>query len=316
MKRLFALAMMVGVALSSQAQVGNLVGRAIKKKVEQTVEKKVEDALGVKRQQDVQSIEAQPSKETGKDRGESKMPTPEEVMAMVPQLPTPHQLAEYVCEANRANPRTLKMMTNPTTTFLAKMVTAAASGYVVTMNGTTPGGIYSYDEHLLKRLGITQEQYDAMSEEEQQEVAKKYADELQELYLHTAEHLSSDEGYKLLMDEYSKVEKEINEAYEKADEECRTIWKSECGDKSTLTENDRCNYYNKAVPVQYKAVLQAMKARKDRQLPIAKKMDEYVQEMAKRYPDEVFPGFYNQGGLCATAYVSDAARLTSLSDPQ
>lgn len=316
MKKVFVLMMVLAVTIGSQAQIGNLVGRAVKKKLEQTVEQKVENALGVKNQDQAKEPEATEKNEPKTSSDKNRIPTPEEVMGMVPQLPSPQQLADYSCEKNRANPRTLKMVANPTTAFLAKMVAASASGYVVTMNGSNPGGIYTFDEQLLKEFGITQEQYDAMSEEEQQQLSIKYASELQDRYLRTAERLASDEGYNRLMEEYSKIEDEINTIYSQADEQCRTMWEKTYGNNAHPNENDVCSYFNQTIPIQYKAVIEVMKIRKTRQLNVAKKMDDYVQDLAKRHPNEIYPGFYNQGGICATSYVSDAARLTTLSDPR
>lgn len=301
--------MMVGVVLSSQAQIGNLVGRAIKKKVEQTVEKKMEDALGLNNES-VKPAQTPPSEEK-----ERRMPTAEEVMGMVPQLPNEQQVAEYLCESNRAKPRTLKMLANPTTAFLTKMVAASASGYAVTMSGSKQGTVYNYDEQLLKEFGITQEQFDAMSEEEQKEMSVKFASELQDRYLRTAEYLSNDKTYRQLMDEYNAVEKRINTMYEEADLQCNTLWKNEFSDKDQHDENMLCSYFDQAVPVLYKAVIVAMQLRKEKQLPIAKKMDDYVQELARKNPEKVYAGFYNQGGLCATSYISDAARLTTITKP-
>lgn len=155
-----------------------------------------------------------------------------------------------------------------------------------------------------------------MSEDEQKELATKFAAELQDRYLRTAEKLAADEEYNKLMEKYTAIEDEIQKKYDEADSLCREFWKQNYGAKENPSENDMCEYFRKAVPMQYKPVIEAMKTRKARQLPIAKQMDEYVQKLAKIYPTEVYAGFYNQGGICATAYVSDAARLTMLSDPR
>lgn len=315
MKKVVVLLMAVAFAMSSQAQIGKLVGGAVKKKLEQTVEKKVDEALGVKTQtadDKVMKEDRVKDKESDKDR----IPTPEEVMGMVPQLPSSQQLAEYACEQNRANPRTLKMLANPTTTFLAQMVGATASSYVVMMSGGNGGSVYSFDEQLLKEFGITEEKYDAMSEEEQKDLSMKYAAELQDRYLKTAEFLANDKGYNNLLEKYNEINKEIEKTYEEADKMCREMWESQYGAKEKPTEADMCDYFGKAVPIQYKAVITAMKMRKGQQLSVAKEIDVYVQKLARTHPSEVYSVFYNQGGVCAASYISDAARLTSLSDPR
>ena len=208
------------------------------------------------------------------------------------------------------------MLTNPMTTFLTKMAMAAASGYVTMMNNSGSGAVFYYDKELLEELSISEERYEAMSDQEKEALAREYSVQLQERYIRTAEMLGNDNGYQKLSDSYNKIEEEIEAIYSKADENCKAIWEKNYAGKKQVTENDMCSYYNDAVPVYYKAVTEAMKIRKSRQLPIAKEIDEYVQKLAKSHPREVYAGFYNQGGLCATSYVADAARLMSISDPR
>lgn len=249
------------------------------------------------------------SQSTQVESDEDHIPTPEEVMAMVPKIPTFQQLSEFLCEQSRENPRTLKLLANPTTTFLTQMAIASANGYVTMFAGNNT--IYSMDEQLRKDLGITDEQYDAMSEEEQQTLARKYAAELEERYARTVEVLANDEKYTKLMEQYTAIEDEIGKLHSDADEACAKIWK----DKYAAS-GDICSYYRDAVPVYYKAVMQGLEIRKTRQLAVAKQIDARVQTLAKQQPKNVYAGFYNQGGLCATAYVTDAALLTSVNDPR
>ena len=293
----------IGLSVGTQAQLGGLVRQAVKAGVEQR--------LGVKKTQPNQVQNQESVKED-----EDHVPTPEEVMAMVPPIPQPQRLAEYACEQHRANPRALKMLANPTTSFFTQMMVATASGYVVMMGGAKAGSVYNFDEQLLNEFGISQEKYEAMSEEEQRELANRYATELQERYLSTAERLASDEGYNKLMDQYMAIENEIQKRYDEVDSLCREMWQKNYGDKENRTESDVCEYFKMAMPMQHATVIEVMKMRKARQLEVAKKMDEYVQKLAKLHPTEIYSGFYNQGGICATAYVTDAARLTTLSEPR
>lgn len=316
---------LVAVALAANAQFDNLLGtvrRKVEKKVEQKVEQKTDEvldnALGIKRkpakgQSTTSGTEAAAQQA---EADESHIPTPEEVMEMVPAMPSYQKLAEYACEKNKSKPNTLKMLANPTTAFMTQMAVAAASGYVVMMGAGQPGSIYALDEQLLADLGISEEQYESMSEAEKEQLARKYATELQDRYIKTAEKLASDAGYTKLMDQYNAIESEIAALYEKAEADCSDLWQQRYGGKESATEADMCNYFKEAVPIQYKAVNEAMKIRKDRQLSVAKQIDEYVQSLAKRYPKEVYAGFFNQGGLCATSYVGDAARLMTVSDPR
>lgn len=311
MKKVLTLVMALAVAFGSQAQIGSLIGGAVKKGIQNSVEKKVDEALGVKNNK--QNDDAQPQQNDNKSNQvkeeEDHIPTPEEVMAMVPKIPTFQQLSEYLCEANSENPRTLKLLANPTTTFLTQMTVALASGYATTF--ASNGTIYTMDEQLRKDLGITEEQYDAMSEEEQQALARKYAAELEERYARTVETLAQDDKYIKLLDQYNELEDQISKLHNDADAECAKIWKEKYSD-----QNNICAYYRDAVPVYYKAVLQGMDIRKKQQLAVAKQIDERVQTLAKQQPKNVYAGFYNQGGVCAIAYVSDAALLTTISDPR
>lgn len=328
MKKFTVLFFAMALFFGAQAQIGNLgnaVRRSVEKKVEQKAKQKAEqeidkaldNAFGLnKKQESREQTEAQDPKEEGRESKEGQIPTPEDVMAQVPPLPSFQNIADFLCEQNRENPRTLKLMTNPTTAFITKMGLAAASGYVTMMNNSGAGAIYGYDEALFEELGISEEQYNEMSEKEIEELSQKYAVELQERYLRTAEMLGSDEKYQNMLTKYNDIEKEIEEIYNKADESCAAIWKKTGGSKQKATESDMCSYYNEAVPVYYKAVTEAMKIRKSRQLAIGKKIDDYVQTLAKERRGEVYAGFYNQAGLCATSYVADAARLMSISDPR
>ena len=319
MKKALILLVALGLTFGSQAQIGNLVGSAVKKGIQKSVEKKVEqtvdEKLGVRDTKQIRTIDEEKRSVEEKEK-KNKVPTPEEVMGMVPQIPSAQQLAEYACEQNRANPRTLKMLANPTAAFSAKMIAAMASGYVTMMGSSKEGSIYAFDEQLLKEFGISEEKYEAMSEEEQQELANKYAAELQDRYIRTAEHLQGDAEYNKLMDKYIEVEKEISAVYDRADADCLELWKKSGYEAKAPSENQVCDYFKEAVPIQYNAVLVVMKMRKTKQLDIAKQIDRRVQQMAKEQPGEVYAGFYNQGGICATSYVSDAARLTSLSTPR
>lgn len=325
MKKFTVLFLAMALFVGAQAQFGNLgnaVRRGVEKKVEQKVKQKVEqdvdkaldDAFGLNKKQESQVQNEKPVQtEEGK---EGQIPTPEEVMALVPQLPSYQNIADFLCEQNRENPRTLKLMANPMTAFLTKMAVAAASGYVTMVNNSGAGAIYGYDEALFEELGITEDSYNNMSDKEKEALSQKYALELQERYIRTAEMLGNDEKYQNMLDDYNKIESEIEDNYNKAEEKCRAIWDRIRGGKQNTTESDMCNYYNEAVPVYYKAVTEAMKIRKERQLRSAKKIDDYVHMLAKERRGEVYAGFYNQAGLCATSYVADAARLTSISDPR
>lgn len=334
MKKISVLLLALALVFGAQAQfgrIGNAVKKGVEKGVEKTVEKKaqqkaeqevgraLDNAFGIKQQPTEAKVQKENLDKEDSPKSETKegqIPTPEEVMATVPQLPSYQNIAEYLCEQNRENPRTLKMLTNPMTKFLTQMGLAAASGYVTMMSANGTGALYYYDEALLEELGIEGEKYENMSEKEKEALAQQYAAELQERYMRTAEMLGSDDKYQKMLNDYTAIDKEIEEIYNKAEESCKALWSGKYAGKSKVSENDMCDYYGEAVPVYYKAITEAMKIRKDRQLGIAKDIDTYVQDLAKERRGEVYAGFYNQGGLCATSYVADAARLMSIPDPR
>ena len=312
MKKIVFLLSLLLAASVSQAQVGSLIGKKIKEKAEQTLN----SALGGDKQAD-QTQKADTKNNTATTKADdSDELTPEKVMAMVPTMPNPQQLSDYLCESHRANPRTLKMLANPTTSYLTQLAVAGAGGYASMASQNGYGGYYNFDEQLLKEFGITQEQYDAMSEEEQQDIALKFAGEMQDRYYKTIERLGQDEGYQKLIEKYNAVEDRISKMYSDADSVALAMWQSKYGSKDKPTEDDLCNYYRQAMPSFYQTVVQAMRIRKTEQLGIAKQVDAYVQTLAKRYPNEVYAGLYSQSSICAASYVADAARVTSLSDPR
>lgn len=311
MKRIVILLSMLMVVSLTQAQIGSAIGKKLKEKAAQTIS----GALGGNQTQSQTETTTTVSDKSKTSDGSDEL-TPEKVMAMVPTMPNPQQLAEYLCEANRANPRTIKMLANPTTSFIAQLGVAGAGGYASMASQNGYGGFYNFDEQLLTEFGITPEQYEAMSEEEQQQIALKYAGEMQDRYYKTIERLGSDEQYKTMMERYNAVEDKISKIYSDADSVCVAMWQSKYGAKANPTEDDMCSYYRMAMPTYYQAVVQAMKVRKTEQLAVAKEIDKYVQVLAARYPNEVYAGLYSQASVCAAAYVADAARVTTLSDPR
>lgn len=307
--------MAIAIAFGSQAQIGSLIGGAVRKGVQKSVEKKVEQAveqktdelLGNNNRQQRTANNAESSVQSAEEG--DHIPTPEEVMAMVPKIPTFQNIADYMCEQSRDNPRTLKLLANPTTAFHSQMTIAAANGYVTMV--ASNGSIYTLDEQLRDEFGITDEQYAAMSDEEQQALAERYRAELEQRYARTVEILAADDEYNRLVDEYNAIDDQVRKLQSDAENECRKIW----ADKHAAS-GDLCAYYRDAVPVCYHAVMQGLDMRKNKQLAVAKRVDEHVQKLAQKRPHEVFAGFFNMAGLCATAYVTDAALVTSIPDPR
>lgn len=313
MKKITILLSFLTVVSFSQAQIGSVIGKKLKEKAEQTVN----NALNKGQKQDQKDNNAKSeSEQTSFNADEDDVITPEKIIAMVPTMPNPQQLSEYLCETHRANQRTLKILANPTTSYLTQLSVAGVSGYASIASSNGYGQYYNFDEQLLKEFGITSEQYEAMSEEQQQELALKYASEMQDRYYKTIERLGQDDGYKKLIEQYNDLEDQITKMFNNADSTCNDYWQKKYGSKDNPTEDDMCAYYRQVVPDYFQRVVKAMNIRKTQQLAVAKKIDEYVKTLAKRYPNEVYAGLYSQSVICATSYVADAARITALSDPR
>jgi hypothetical protein len=330
MKKIAILCLTLALTIGAQAQlgglgsrIGNSVRKSVEKKVEdkakqkaeQEVDKALDRAFGLDKNQQSQQIDrssvSKPRVNDDNTIEEGKIPTPEEVMNSVPSFPTEKNIADYLCEQSRENPNAFRIMANPTVAFMTQMGLAAASGAVTMFASAGSGHILYYDEALLKELGIDEKDYENMSEAEKEELARKYSEELKERYLRTAEMLGNDKQYNEMLDQYNEIDNKIEELYTNAENKCKEIWKGKFAAKEDL-----CGYYHEAVPIYYTAVTEAMKMRKAKQLDIAKKIDIYVQKLADSHRGEVYAGFYNQGGVCATSYVGDAARLLSISDPR
>lgn len=309
MKKIAILLTLVFAVTVSQAQIGGALGKKLKEKAGEVVG----NAIGGKNQQNQDN-----NKNTNLDvaPNDNDEITPDQVIAMVPTMPNPQQMAEYLCESHRANPRTLKMVTNPTTIYLTQLAGAGMGGYATLASQGGYGRYFAFDEQLLKEFGITQEQYDAMSEEDQQALALKYAAEMEDRYYKTIERLAKDDGYQKLMDEYNALESKIEKIYSDADSVCQDRWQKKYGNDAEPNEESMCGYFREMVPVYYQAVVQGMKTRKTEQMALAKRIDAYVQTLAVRYPNEVYAGLYSQQSVCAISYVTDAARVTSMSDPR
>lgn len=310
MKKIVILLAMLTVASFSQAQIGSVIGKKLKEKASQTLN----NALGGNQNQTQSKSDETSTTPKTSDKDEEM--TPQKVMEMVPTMPQPNQLAEYLCESHRANPRMLKMVANPTTTYLTQLAAAGVGSYATMAGQNGYGRYFAFDDQLLKEFGVTQEQYDAMSEEQQQELAMKYAAEMEDRYYKTVERLGKDEKYQKMIEQYNGIEDRITKIYNDADSVCRDAWQKKYGSKENPTEDDMCSYYRQNIQTYYNAVLNGMRIRKTEQMALAKQIDTYVQSLAKIYPNEVYSGLYSQQSVCAMSYVADASRVTSMSDPR
>ena len=105
MKKIVLLLALLSLASFSQAQIGSAIGKKLKEKASQTIN----NALGNNQNQNQNQKDETPI--TSPSDNDEEI-TPQKVIEMVPTMPQPNQLAEYLCESHRANPRTLKMLAN------------------------------------------------------------------------------------------------------------------------------------------------------------------------------------------------------------
>ena len=304
-----ALLLALAIPQSAQSQIGGLVGKKLKEKAEQAIDKALNTDDSKKKDQSMTTEKDSPSQNDQK----SKEITADDVIASVPKMPTQQQVADYLCESNKANPRQLKLLANPTTAFLAKLTVSGIGGYASLSSGK---GYYDFNEQLLQDLGVSQEQFDAMTEEEQAELARKYAAELEQRYYKTMERLGKDDTYNKMLDKYNALEQKISRLFSDADSVCQAVMEKTGIDGAGVSEEKMCNYYRSVVPDYYMTTIKALNIRKTEQLAVAKHIDEYVKTLADQYPKEIYSGLYSQAAICATSYVTDAARITTLPGPK
>ena len=170
---------LLAVALFStaaNAQLGGLgnaaaaaAKRALEKKLDNAVEKAVDKAVEKQVDEYVGDVDI-----TSADSN-AKLLTPEQMMAKFPKLPTEQDLVNYAIEMQKDSPSALKLLTNGVSKFLTKVNIAMID---VSNNISQHSGTWAKEvnDEVLAQMGLTQAQWDKMSEAEQQKALDAYAE--------------------------------------------------------------------------------------------------------------------------------------------
>ena len=318
MKKPVALLLAVAVLLGAQAQVRRVTAesKAPDKKLAVQSDKSLDSYIDKHKQASQATTDARHDEAKASKAKQDKDLSPKALIATIPELPEPQDVAKYLCEKSNAESSQLKRMTNPTAAFLAKIAASPAMGYAQMLDKSETGMLFYMDKVMLEEFGIESKDYAAMSEKERKELATKHADEIQERYLRTVETIGNDVYYTELFNKYSNLDKEIESMLEEAYGKCKSMGEKLSSNMKSISEKDLCEYYRTAAPICHKAVAAAMELRVTQQLPIAQELDTYIQKLAEEHRGEVYAAFFDYSGLCVSAYAKDASRLADIPEPR
>lgn len=360
MKRIVLLAFALVLALpQSNAQLNKLAQKAAKGLINNAISQAA-DKAGLNQGQNQQS---QSQNQTGaKDRNfgssqssDEKPLTPEEIMASMPALPTAAQIAEYeVLKHNNAS--AFKIMLNPTATFQTQLALAlAAGGSSMYTELASDANLAAYGPigDMLAAYDLTMEQYSAMSEEEQEALANRFAndqlraaginyttDQLENLseaeqevvarqmqaYQYNYMMAKAEESSKLfetpegkrwneIHDLYEAVSSEIDSLYDVVSEQCRALWEAKYAARGT---NGYEAYMKEAAAMHLNMVKTAMNMRQTKQMPIAKQLNEVGRSFAKKFPAGASSAIVvrtNYEVACAVAYLNEGMKVIDTYKP-
>ena len=320
------------LAAPAQAQLGNLMKAAAKKAAQKVVDKTVDKAaeaatnavqqsLGLDQQQQQQEPQADP--QTNQTAADPSAPlTYNAILAQMPALPTARQLASYK-EAEH-NEATLRLLTNPVTTFNAKVLSlsmqALSLAYAGVDSAAVTEGAYKLAEST---TGLSRQEIDklaTMSDEEQEAyLAAHYAQGTAEANLlrnaaQAAELLKPTEP---LVNQWDEIGKKADEIYNQLETSCRSVYAKYADRLANAGGKERndllLQYYNETVELQRTAVQQVQKLRREEQLPVAQKIDDMIQKIQKANPNTLV-SLLNYCQLTATAYFTDVTRLLEIKE--
>lgn len=320
------------LAAPAQAQLGNLMKAAAKKAAQKVVDKTVDKAaeaatnavqqsLGLDQQQQQQEPQADP--QTNQTAADPSAPlTYDALLAQMPALPTARQLASY--KEAELNEATLRLLTNPVTTFNAKVLSlsmqALSLAYAGVDSAAVTEGAYKLAEST---TGLSRQEIDklaTMSDEEQEAyLAAHYAQGTAEANLlrnaaQAAELLKPTEP---LVNQWDEIGKKADEIYNQLETSCRSVYAKYADRLANAGGKERndllLQYYNETVELQRTAVQQVQKLRREEQLPVAQKIDDMIQKIQKANPNTLV-SLLNYCQLTATAYFTDVTRLFEIKE--
>ena len=115
-----------------------------------------------------------------------------------------------------------------------------------------------------------------------------------------------------MIDEWEAIGKKVEQLFKDADEQCKTIYAKYSKDlentQSDAYKSAALKYYTEIVPIQRKAVLEAMKIRIDEQIPAAEKIEKEMIPIRAEHHD-IISALLNYPQLTATQYFTDTEHL-------
>ena len=319
MKKHLFLAILIAIApISAQAQLGNLLNKAAKKVGEKATEKAADAAadavskrLGFNRnnsktEQDNVATYTTEMESNSESEAPASIP---ELIAQMPQLPTTDQLIDY--KTAEIKGQTLKMMTNPVTTFRTQVFSLMAQATALAYSNLDSAAVTNM---ALQYSGLTAEDVKAlenMNDEEQEAyIMAHYQNErtnqaIQNAALKTAQYSEMTEAS---VARYDAVEKEIEAIYNEANKKMAPIYAKFADRIANADDADLLNleYYTKIADIQRNAVEQAMLLRLQKQMPIAEEIEKTNAVIRTQDSTAIIPNYLQ---LCSTVYFAEVERL-------
>lgn len=353
MKRILFLALALVVALpQGNAQLNKLAQKAAKGLINNAINQAA-DRAGLNQGQN-QSDDNSRNQKSSQSSDEKPL-TAEEIMATMPALPTAAQVAEYeVLKHNNAS--AFKVMLNPTATFQTQLTLAlAAGGSSMYTELATDANFAAYGPigDMLAAYDLTMEQYSAMSSEEQDALAMRFAndqlraagvkytaDQIENLpeaeqevvarqiqaYQYNLMLAKAEESSKLfdspegkrwseVHERYEAVSSEIDSLYGVVSEQCEALWEKKYASRGASGYEA---YMKEATAMQLGMVQTAMRLRQTKQLPIAKELNAIGKSFAKKFPTGDVSAMSvraNYEVACAIAYLNEGLKVTDTYKP-
>lgn len=327
MKRILFFAIIMALSCATaNAQLGGLLEKAAKKtsqKVTKKLTDKAEDAIDKAVDKKIDETLDKEKASRNQSRSSEQALTYDNLMRQVPELPSVEQYLKY--KEAELNEQSLKLLTSRVSSFNMELVglmgqAAAGVGDSQIDSAQATDMAYRYAEMTTGLSKDEIEKLSQMSEEEQQAY-------LQAHYRQgTAEAAILREGEEAarllepvqpLINQWDEVGRKIDALYEEADDKCKSIY-AKYTDKLKKAEGKARNkvlleYYAEALPVQRRAVENAMRIRLDEQLPIAEEIERQMADIRAQHGN-MLSILLRYPQLTATQYFSDPSRLMEITE--
>ncbi|MBQ7062413.1 MAG: hypothetical protein IJM88_03895 [Bacteroidales bacterium] len=327
MKRILFFAIIMALSCATaNAQLGGLLEKAAKKtsqKVTKKLTDKAEDAIDKAVDKKIDETLDKEKTSRNQSRSSEQALTYDNLMRQVPELPSVEQYLKY--KEAELNEQSLKLLTSRVSSFNMELVglmgqAAAGVGDSQIDSAQATDMAYRYAEMTTGLSKDEIEKLSQMSEEEQQAY-------LQAHYRQgTAEAAILREGEEAarllepvqpLINQWDEVGRKIDALYEEADDKCKSIY-AKYTDKLKKAEGKARNkvlleYYAEALPVQRRAVENAMRIRLDEQLPIAEEIERQMADIRAQHGN-MLSSLLRYPQLTATQYFSDPSRLMEITE--